>query len=62
MEKYHKEKMELTKEEIHEKNELIYDIVFNLMECEQDSQEYIKALLIEALSTRSLEDLKEINI
>ena len=54
--------MELSKEEIHEKNELIHDIVFNLMEYEQDSQEYIKALLIEALSTRSLEDLKEINI
>lgn len=49
-------------QENHIKNVLIHDIVFNLMECEQDSQEYIKALLIEALSTRSLEDLKEINV
>lgn len=53
--------MELNKEEIHEKNELIHDIVFNLMEREQDSQRYIKVLLIEALSTRTLKDLKEMN-
>jgi hypothetical protein len=31
------------------------------MENEYDSQQYIKDLLIEALSTRTLEDLKEIN-
>ena len=44
-----------------EKNELIHNIVHSLMENEQDSQQYIKLLLIEALSTRSIEDLKEIN-
>lgn len=43
------------------KNKIIHDIVYNLMENVGDSQQYIKDLLIEALSTRTLEDLKEIN-
>lgn len=49
------------REDISTKNELIHDIVQDLMENEYDSQQYIKDLLIEALSTRTLEDLKEIN-
>ena len=49
------------REDTSAKNELIHDIVHNLMENEQDSQQYIKDLLIEALTTRTLEDLKEIN-
>jgi len=44
------------------KNELILDIVEDLLENHYDSQEYIKCLLIEALSTRTIEELKEINL
>ena len=43
------------------KNELILDIVEDLLENHYDSQEYIKCLLIEALSIRTIEELKEIN-
>lgn len=43
------------------KNEIILDIVEDLMENQYESQQYIKCLLIEALSTRTLEELKEIN-
>lgn len=49
------------REDISTKNELIHDIVHDLMENEYESQQYIKDLLIEVLSTRTLEDLKEIN-
>ena len=46
---------------IKNKNEIILDIVEDLMENIYDSQQYIKSLLIEALATRSVEELKEIN-
>jgi len=44
------------------KNELILDIVEDLLENHYDSQKYIKCLLIEALSTRTIEELKQINL
>lgn len=43
------------------KNKLILDIVEDLLENHYDSQEYIKCLLIEALSRRTQKELKEIN-
>ena len=43
------------------KNEIILDIIEDLMENIYDSQQYIKSLLIEALSTRDIKELKEIN-
>lgn len=46
---------------VKSKNEIILDIVEDLMENVYDSQQYIKSLLIEALATRSVEELKEIN-
>jgi len=49
------------REDTSTKNELIHDIIHDLMENQYDSQQYIKDLLIEALSTRSVNDLKEIN-
>lgn len=46
---------------LESKDEIILGIVDDLMENHYDSQEYIKCLLIEALSTRTIEELKEIN-
>ncbi len=43
------------------KNKLILDIVEDLLENNYESQQYIKYLLIEALSTRTIEELKQIN-
>lgn len=43
------------------KNKLIHDIVHKLLEDSFESQDYIKCLLIEALSRRTQKDLKEIN-
>lgn len=49
------------KEKVKSKNEIILDIVEDLMENTYDSQQYIKSLLIEALSTRDIKELNEIN-
>ena len=43
------------------KNEIIFDIVEELMENMYESQQDIKSLLVEALVTKSIKELKEIN-
>jgi len=42
------------------KSKLILDVVHDLMENQYDSQQYIKDLLIEALSKRNQKELKQI--
>lgn len=43
------------------KNILIHDIVYELMENHYEAKDYIKCLLIEALSKRTQKELKQIN-
>jgi len=44
------------------KNKLVLEIVHDLLENQHESQDYIKCLLIEALSKRTQKELKQINV
>lgn len=44
------------------KNKLILEIIEDLFENQYESQEYIKSLLMEALSKRTQKELKQINL